>query len=450
MADNVVYSPQPISGFPEWLPEQRLVELRWLDDIRRTFESFGFCNVETPAVEDLRALLAKGETDKEIYTVTRLQGDDDSGDARLGLHYDLTVPLARYVAQHFNELVFPFKRYQIQKVWRGERPQEGRFREFYQCDIDVISQDKIPLHFDAEMPAIVHDILRRLDIGEFVISISNRKILEGYYQGLGVEKVADAIRIADKLDKIGAAGVTKQLEENLGLPTATAGRCLELAKIRTSDLAFADQVRALGVTSPVLEEGLNELAFVIEQLRGLGITAVAADLAIARGFDYYTGSVYEVKLVEFPKFGSVCSGGRYDNLAGSFIRRNLPGVGISIGLSRLFAKMLTAGRVRVGAKCPTQVLMVLPSETRRTVASQTAQQLRTRGFNVELFHGEAAIGKQIRYASRKGIPYVWFPPFEDGQGHEVKNLTTGEQTAAVPTEWTPDAGTAAAEGSGAV
>jgi histidyl-tRNA synthetase len=438
MPDPVVYAPQPISGFPEWLPEQRLVELRWLDEIRRTFESFGFCNIETPAVEDLRALLAKGETDKEIYAVSRLQTDaDEPSDARLGLHYDLTVPLARYVAQHFNELVFPFKRYQIQKVWRGERPQEGRYREFYQCDIDVINQDKVPLQFDAEMPAIVHDILRRLNVGEFVISISNRKILEGYYRGLGIENVAEAIRIADKLDKIGAPGVIGQLQEKLALSEACAKCCLDLAKVRTSDLSFADQVRALGVTSPLLDEGLTELAFVVGQMRELGITAVAADLSIARGFDYYTGSVYEVKLVEFPKFGSVCSGGRYDDLAGSFIKRNLPGVGISIGLSRLFAKMLGADRVSVGPKCPTQVLVVLPSEGRRTAAAQTAQQLRRRGFNVELFHAEAAIGKQIRYASRKGIPYVWFPPFEDGQGHEIKDLRTAQQSPADPTTWTP-------------
>jgi histidyl-tRNA synthetase len=191
------------------------------------------------------------------------------------------------------------------------------------------------------------------------------------------------------------------------------------------------------VTSPLLDEGLTELAFVVGQMRELGITAVAADLSIARGFDYYTGSVYEVKLVEFPKFGSVCSGGRYDDLAGSFIKRNLPGVGISIGLSRLFAKMLGADRVSVGPKCPTQVLVVLPSEGRRTAAAQTAQQLRRRGFNVELFHAEAAIGKQIRYASRKGIPYVWFPPFEDGQGHEIKDLRTAQQSPADPTTWTP-------------
>lgn len=438
MSDPVVYAPQPISGFPEWLPEQRLVELRWLDEIRRTFESFGFCNVETPAVEDLRALLAKGETDKEIYAVSRLQADEgESADARLGLHYDLTVPLARYVAQHFNELVFPFKRYQIQKVWRGERPQEGRYREFYQCDIDVINQDKVPLQFDAEMPAIVHDILKRLDVGEFVISISNRKILEGYYRGLGIEQVAEAIRIADKLDKIGAAGVIGQLQERLGLTEELARRCLDLARVRTSDLSFADQVRALGVTSPLLDEGLTELAFVVEQLRALGITAVAADLAIARGFDYYTGSVYEVKLVEFPKFGSVCSGGRYDDLAGSFIKRNLPGVGISIGLSRLFAKMLAAGRVTVGPKGPTQVLVILPSEARRAAAAQTAQQLRRRGLNVELFHADAKFDKQIRYATRKGIPCVWFPPLEDGQGHEVKDLATRQQTPADPATWMP-------------
>src|SRR5579859_1184933 len=187
-----------VSGFPEWLPEERFVELRWLDEIRRVFESYGFCSLETPSVEEIDALLAKGETDKEIYAIRRLNADDEANEARLGLHFDLTIPLARYVAEHYGELVFPFKRYQIQRVWRGERPQEGRFREFYQCDIDVINVDQVPLHFDAEMPAIMYDLLSRLGVGQFQILISNRKILEGYLRGLGIEDTISAIRILDK------------------------------------------------------------------------------------------------------------------------------------------------------------------------------------------------------------------------------------------------------------
>ncbi len=237
----------PISGFPEWLPEQRIVELKWMDDIRRVFESYGYCSIETPSVEEIEALLAKGETDKEIYTVQRLHRDDEAGEPRLGLHYDLTVPLARYVAEHFHDLVFPFKRYQVQRAWRGERPQEGRYREFYQCDIDVINLDQLPLHFDAEIPAIMYDILSRLEVGDFQIRVSNRKILEGYFRGLGIEDTISAIRLVDKLDKIGEDGVLSSLQSDLALPREVALRCLALATIRTTDLSFAERVRALGV-----------------------------------------------------------------------------------------------------------------------------------------------------------------------------------------------------------
>ncbi len=437
---SVVYSPEPISGFPEWLPEVRMVELQWLDEIRRTFESYGFCSLETPSVEDLRALLAKGETDKEIYTLTRLQADEnEKGEARLGLHYDLTVPLARYVAQHYNDLVFPFKRYQIQRVWRGERPQEGRFREFYQCDIDVINNDNVPLYFDAEMPAIVHGVLSRIGVGAFTIGLSNRKILQGFYCGLGIEDIAGAIRIADKLDKIGTAGVLKQLQDNQKLSASTAEQCLALAGIRTTDASFAEKVRALGVSTPELETGLTELTYVVEALLESGVDGVIADMSIARGFDYYTGTVYEGRLADYPKLGAVFSGGRYDNLAESYINKNLPGVGISIGLTRLFSKFVTEGRAVSPRKCPTDVLVVVPNDAQQKNAARTAQTLRNRGIRVELYHAAEKLQKQLRYASRKGIPYVWFPPFEDGLAHEVKHMESGTQTSVAPESWNPQA-----------
>jgi len=426
-----------ISGFVEWLPEQRIAELRWMDEIRRVFESYGFCSIETPAVEEIEVLLAKGETDKEIYALKRLQEDDDRSDARLGLHYDLTVPLARYVAEHYNDLVFPFKRYQIQRVWRGERPQEGRFREFYQCDIDVINNNVVPLHFDAEMPAIIYEIFRRLEIGDFQMHINNRKILAGYLRGLGIEDVNAVIRVLDKLDKVGRDGVLSQLQSNLGLQQELASRCLALASIRSFDLSFVEQVRALGIKSDKLDEGLEELAFVIASLSDLPGGVVLADLSIARGLDYYTGTVYEGKLVEFPSYGTICAGGRYDDLAGAFISRKLPGVGISLGLTRLFAAQLAEGRVKIGPKSPAQVLVVFPKAERRDEAIQTAKTLRERGFNVEMYHSPGKIAQQLRYASRKGIPYVWFPPFEGGGVHEVKNMSTEEQAVASPDTWKP-------------
>ena len=424
-----------ISGFLEWLPEQRMVELRWIDEIRRVFESYGFCSIETPSVEEIEVLLAKGETDKEIYVINRLQADDDISDARLGLHYDLTVPLARYVAEHFNDLVFPFKRYQIQRAWRGERPQEGRYREFRQCDIDVININHLPLQFDAEMPAIMYDILRRLEVGKFQISISNRKILEGYFRGLGIEDPVSVIRIVDKLNKIGEDRVLSELQSSLNLPRELALRCLALAKIRTTDLSFIDQVQALGIKSNLLNKGLEELAFVIDALSSLPGGTILADLSIARGFDYYTGTVYECKMPEFPTYPSICSGGRYENLAGAFINRKLPGVGISLGLTRIFAKLVAEKRLKTGPKCPTQVLVVFPRAEQREEAVRTAKMLRERGFNVEMYHTPGKIAQQLRYASRKGIPYAWFPPFENGGVHEVKDMATEMQVVADPMTW---------------
>jgi len=426
-----------VSGFPEWLPEQRMVELKWMDDIRRIFESYGFCSIETPSVEEIEALLAKGEADKEIYAVKRLQMDNQADEPRLGLHYDLTVPLARYVAEHFHDLVFPFKRYQMQRAWRGERPQEGRYREFYQCDIDVINLEQVPLHFDAEMPAIMYDILCRLEVGDFQIRISNRKILEGYFRGLEIEETISAIRLVDRLDKIGEDGVLSLLQADLALSREVALRCLALASIRTTDLSFVERVRALGVESDLLNKGLEELAFVMDALHTLPKGTLLADLSIARGFDYYTGTVYEGKLLEFPTFPSICSGGRYDNLAGAFINRKLPGVGMSLGLTRIFAKLVAEKRLRVGPKCPTQVLVIFPRAERREETARTANLLRERGLNVEMYHSPGKIAQQMRYASRKGIPYVWFPPFDDGGRHEVKDLASEKQEIADPATWSP-------------
>jgi histidyl-tRNA synthetase len=436
MTDQQVVRPLPISGFPEWLPEVRLVELHWLDLIRATFERYGFCSIETPAAEALDVLLAKGETSQEVYTLRRLQADaGDDSDARLGLHFDLTVPFARYAAAHLNDLVFPFKRYQIQRVWRGERPQEGRYREFTQCDIDVINTDQVPLQFDAELPRIVHEILTSLELPAWSISVNNRKVLQGFYEGLGISDPLGVIRIADKIDKIGAEGVGKLLASELGLTTGQVTACLDLAQIRGTGASVIDQITRLGVSSAVLSEGLDELAFVLDSLSDLPAGSIVADLSIARGLAYYTGTVYEGKFTGWPGYGSICSGGRYDNLAGSFVRRRLPGVGMSIGLTRIFAKLVAEGLLQAGPSCPSDVLVVVPSDERRPLAAATAAELRARGLNTELYHQADKIARQIRYASRKGIPFVWFPPFEDGKSHEVKDMATGQQDPADPRTW---------------
>ncbi|MFD0775290.1 histidine--tRNA ligase [Streptomonospora algeriensis] len=439
MSDQRVLRPAPISGFPEWSPEIRAVEQAWLDHIRTGFERYGFASIETPSVESLDVLTAKGETSQEVYTLHRLQGaaEGDSSDARLGLHFDLTVPFARYVAQHFNELTFPFKRYQMQRVWRGERPQEGRFREFTQCDIDVINVDQVPLHFDAELPRTVHEVLSGLDLPAWTISVNNRKVLQGYYEGLGITDPVAVIRAVDKLHKIGAEGVRAILVEQVGLSGEQAAACLELAAVKGADTSVVTEVKRLGVHSELLEEGLEELGFVLESLADLPAGTVVADLSIARGLDYYTGTVYEAAFDDDPGYGSICAGGRYEDLAGEFIRRRLPGVGISIGLTRIFAKLVAEGRITPGRSCPTEVLVAVPSAERRGEALRTGAQLRDRGINTEVFHQAAKLGKQIQYASRKGIGHVWFPPFEDGKDHEVKNLDSGEQTTADPASWRP-------------
>jgi histidyl-tRNA synthetase len=435
MSDQQVVRPAPISGFSEWLPEVRRVELHWLDRIRETFERYGFANIETPAVESLDVLTAKGETSQEVYTLRRLQADPaDGSDAKLGLHFDLTVPFARYVAQHFNELDFPFKRYQAQRVWRGERPQEGRFREFTQCDIDVINVDDVPLHFDAELPRVIHEVLTGLGLPAWSLNINNRKVLQGFYEGLGIGDPLAVIRIADKLDKLGEAGVGELLDR-AGLSAEQVAAVLDLARIRGGDAAVVDDIRGLGVDSPLLSEGLDELGFVMESLADLPSGSVVADLSIARGLDYYTGTVYEGKFLDWPGYGSICSGGRYENLAGSFIRRRLPGVGLSIGLTRIFAKLLAEGLIETGPKSPTTVLVAVPSAERRGEALAAAAVLRGRGVNTEVYHQASNLKKQLKYAEKKGIPFVWFPPFEDGRAHEVKDMATGEQTAADLGSW---------------
>jgi len=443
MSDHKIHKPKAVSGFPEWLPEYRAVELEWMDKIRKVFESYGFCNIETPAIEEIDALLAKGgETEKEIYTLTRLHAEEGDKEARLALHFDLTVPMARYVAQHFGDLTFPFKRYQMQKSWRGERPQKGRYREFYQCDIDVVNIDELPLHFDAELPAVLFEAYQALGIPPVELRISNRKILMGYISGLGINDPGIVTRTLDKLDKIGADGVLKMLAEQ-GVPADVAQKALAFVNIKTTDSGFAEQVQALGVSSDLMTQGIAELKFVIDNLSHLPKGGVVADLGIIRGLDYYTGTVLEARFAEdktaakpMPPM-AIGGGGRYDDLAGSFIHQKLPGVGLSIGLTRLFGLLMDREQIPAGRKAPTDVLVVLPEEARRAEAAMVAQTLRAKGLKVELFHSDSKIKRQLAYAEKKGIPYVWFPPFKDGAPHEVKNMLNGEQATAEAASWLP-------------
>jgi len=434
----------PMSGFPEWLPEQRAVEAHFLDVIRTTFERHGFVGIETRAVEPVERLLGKGgDADKEIYGVSRLAADADERDAEtaLGLHFDLTVPFARYVLENSGKLQFPFRRYQIQKVWRGERPQDGRFREFVQADIDIVDAGTLPFHYEVELPLVIADAFAALPIGPFRIQVNNRKIPEGFYLGLGLapEQVAPVLRIVDKLDKVGPQAVTEMLVE-AGLDAEQAGLCLALAEINAPDSSFADRVRALGVSHEVLEEGLQALSAVMDAAAEHAPGLLLADLKVARGLDYYTGTVYETQLVGEESYGSICSGGRYDALA-SDGRNTYPGVGISIGVSRLLAKLmptLTATRMS-----PSVVLVALANEEERPRSMRIAAALRERGIACEVAPSAAKFGKQIKFADRRGIPFVWFPgsPRDDGAPEldQVKDIRSGEQVDADAATWTPPA-----------
>ena len=423
-----------LSGFPEWLPAQRIVELSFLDSIRRTFELHGFASLETRSVEPLDQLLRKGEIDKEVYVLRRLHAGDDEGDAGLGLHFDLTVPFARYVLENAGHLDFPFRRYQMQRAWRGERPQEGRYREFVQADIDVVDRDALAGHHEVEIPLVVGEALRALPIPAPVIQVNNRKLAEGFFRGVGAQDPGAVLRAVDKLDKIGPAAVGAQLVADAGLSASAAKACLDLAGIRSYDPSFADAVRALGVRNSMLDEGLAELVNVIERAAAAAPGLVMADLRIARGLDYYTGTVYETVLTGYEGLGSVCSGGRYDSLA-SDGKSTYPGVGMSIGVSRILGLVLGRDLVQASRKVPSCVLVAVADEAARPASDAVAAQLRARGIPCEVAPAAAKFGKQIRHADRRGIPYVWFPA---GPGDDsVKDIRSGDQVPADPAGWQP-------------
>lgn len=433
--------PRPLSGFPEWLPGERVIEQHVLDVLRATFESWGFASVETRAVEPLDELLRKGEIDKEVYLLRRLQATDGEDEGRqLGLHFDLTVPFARYVLENAGRLTFPFRRYQIQKVWRGERPQDGRFREFIQADVDVVGTGDLPFHHEVEVALVMADAFGRLgEVGVPLprIQVNNRKIVEGFLRGLGITDITASLRAIDKLDKIGPDAVADLLVETTGADGRQARACLRLASVSSADCSFIEQAQALGVHHPLMDEGLDELARVIEAAAEHAPGTVVADLRIARGLDYYTGTVFETILVGHEDLGSVCSGGRYDTLA-SDGKDTYPGVGLSVGVSRLVSRLVGRKLVRVTRAVPSCVLIVVPDEQRRGDCDRIARLMRDRGIPVEVAPTAMKYGKQIRYADRRQIPFVWFPAGStEAAEHQVRDIRSGEQLVADPREWTP-------------
>ncbi|MFC6154706.1 histidine--tRNA ligase [Nocardioides yefusunii] len=431
--------PRPLSGFPEFLPAQRSVEREVVETLARTFELHGFSGIETRAVEPMDQLLRKGDTSKEVYVLKRLQDTEAGKDAGMGLHFDLTVPFARYVLENAGKLEFPFRRYQIQKVWRGERPQEGRFREFMQADIDIVGQGELPFHHDVEVTRVMLEALSKLTfLPGFRLQVNNRKLLQGFYAGLGLDDVDEAMRLVDKLDKLPVEKVREMLLAEAGLTADQADKVLGLADICTPDDSFVEQVRALGVTHELLDEGLAELAQLVRECQDLvtDTVRIEADLKIARGLDYYTGTVFETRLDGYESLGSICSGGRYDALA-SDGKNTYPGVGISLGVSRVLVPLLNKGVLVADRSVPSAVLVALVDESSRASATAVATALRANGVPCEVAATASKFGKQIRYAERRGIPFVWFT--QDDGTHQVKDIRSGDQVTATPDAWTPPA-----------
>lgn len=388
--------PKTLPGFMELYPMEQLEFNRIKSIIEETYKEYGFFGLDTPVIELSSVLLAKagGETEKQIYRFEK--GEND-----LSLRFDLTVPLAKYVASRYNELVFPFKRYQIGKVFRGERNQKGRYREFYQCDIDVIGDESLSLKYDSEMPAIINDIFTKLNIGKFIIRINNRKVLNGFFQDLNLNGLeTDTLRILDKIDKIGEESVRRELND-LNVPNAAVDNLFKF--IKTSTIAEARKLS----TNELFQNGLDELEVVINDLtaRGIDTNNFKVDFTIARGLDYYTGTVYETNLVDYPSLGSVCSGGRYDNLAEYYTDKKLPGVGISIGLTRLFFQLMEAGIISAKEKCTTDAIIVPMTENDNYVY-KVFNELKSLGLKVNICFMDKGFKQKLRYAERLNNKYA--------------------------------------------
>ncbi len=401
-------------GVLELLPRDQIAFQRMLDIIERNYRLYGFLPIATPVMEFSDVLLTKsgGETERQVYFVQSTGALEKEGRPELALRFDLTVPLARYVAEHERELSFPFRRYQIQRVYRGERAQRGRFREFFQCDIDVIGRDQLSIRYDAEMPAVIHSVFRDLGIGPFTIQLNHRKLMRGFFEGLGIadsEQQMRVLREVDKLDKRGGDHVRDVLAgPEFGLSGEVVSRILDFVAVRSSSFEDAMQkLDALGDGSETFEQGRAELRQVLAMVRDLGVPEerFALNLSIARGLDYYTGMVYETTLDEHPDIGSICSGGRYDNLAGQYTRSHLPGVGISIGATRLFWQLREAGLIST-ADSSVQVLVTQMDETRMADYLALASELRAGGIATETVMEPGKLGRQFKHADRAGIRFV--------------------------------------------
>ena len=429
-----IIKPRTLSGFMELLPAKQIRFEKMMEILRTTYASYGFAPLDTPAIEDAQILLAKGggETEKQIYRFQK-------GDSDLALRFDLTVPLAKYVALHYNDLAFPFRRFQISKVYRGERAQRGRFREFYQADIDIIGDGKLDILNEAEIPAIIYKVFRGFGLSRFQIRVNNRKILNGFYAMLGLsEKSGEIMRTVDKLDKIGPEKVKGILiqEDGCALTEEQADEILRFIAITGTNAQVLSALEGYAGRNEIFDQGLVELKAVAGNLTAFGVpeSNFAVDLTIARGLDYYTGTVYETTLLDHPEIGSVCSGGRYDNLAGYYIDKALPGVGISIGLTRLFYVLDEQGLLNPELPSAPADALVLPMTEHPAPAIALAETLRSGGIRVQFYGEQKKFKRKMAYANKLDVPFaVLLGEDEINEGVcSVKNMRTGEQVKLSP------------------
>ena len=417
--------PRTLPGFMELLPKEQILFNKMKEKIRKSYDKFGFLPIDTPIIEMSDVLLAKagGETEKQIYRFQK--GDND-----LALRFDLTVPLAKYVTEYYNDLSFPFRRYQIGKVYRGERPQKGRFREFYQCDIDIIGDGELSIINDAEMPAVIYSTIKDLGFEDFTICINNRKLLSGLFKELDLEeKSVDIMRIIDKIEKIGKENVIECLKD-LELSENQINAIINFIEIDGTTEEKINSLEKLNYTNEIFNEGLEELKQVVKYVKAFGVpdSNFKVDLTIARGLDYYTGTVYETFLNEYRELGSVCSGGRYDNLAEYYTDKKLPGVGISIGLTRLFYKLNELNALKEEQNSIAKVLVVSMVED-NSKALEVATELRNENINAEVYLENKKIKAKFKYADKLDIPYVIVIGEDEIANNTVtlKNMQTGEQ-----------------------
>ena len=417
--------PRTLPGFMELLPEEQILFNQIKDTIRKNYEKFGFLPLDTPIIEDSKVLLAKagGETEKQIYRFNK--GEND-----LSLRFDLTVPLAKYVAKNYGELAFPFRRYQIGKVYRGERQQKGRYREFYQCDIDIIGDEELSIKNDAELPNIIYHTFKELDFGKFTICINNRKILSGLFESLKLAELsADILRVIDKIEKIGKENVIKELEE-MKIFASKIDQIISFIEIKGSTDEKIEKLQDLKIENSTFQKGLEELKNVIKYIRFFEVPEefFKIELTIARGLDYYTGTVYETFLDEYKSLGSICSGGRYENLAEYYTDKKLPGVGISIGLTRLFYQLNEIELIKPQKKSIADILIISMTENFEYV-SKVAKKMREQEKNVQIFFEDKKIKAQFRYADKLKIPYIIVIGDDEVEKgiYTIKNMETGEQ-----------------------